>query len=66
MNKIVFKGEKAEKYKEQITEFLTVRENTSFVDNNLKQDINLIKMYYSHRGFYFAKVQTEIEQLNNN
>ena len=63
---IVFKGEKAKKYKERITELLTIRENTSFVDNYLKQDINIIKAFYSHNGFYFAKVQTEIENLKKN
>ena len=63
---IVFKGEKAKKYKERITELLTIRENTSFVDNYLKQDINIIKAFYSHNGYYFAKVQTEIENLKKN
>ena len=63
---IVFKGEKTKKYKERITELLTIRENTSFVDNHLKQDINIIKAFYRHNGFYFAKVQTEIENLKKN
>ena len=66
VNAIVFKGEKAKKYKERITELLTIRENTSFVDNYLKQDINIIKAFYSHNGYYFAKVQTEIENLKKN
>ena len=65
MNAIVFKGEKAKKYKERITELLTIRENTSFVDNYLKQDINIIKAFYSHNGYYFAKVKLDKVENSN-
>jgi outer membrane protein insertion porin family len=40
---IVFDGEKAVKYKEAITELLSLRENASFVKTNIKNDITLIK-----------------------
>ena len=57
INSIVFNGEKAEKYKEKISELLTLREKSSFKDDNIKSDINLIKDFYRSIGFYFVKIQ---------
>ena len=46
VNSIIFKGEKAEKYKEKISEFLLVREKSSYVSTNIKHDVNQIKSIY--------------------
>ena len=43
INSITFEGEKAKKFKDRIRELLLLRENGSFVENNIKHDINLIK-----------------------
>ena len=48
INSIVFKGEKATKYKEAVKALLTLREKTSFINNYIKSDINKIK------GFSFV------------
>ena len=45
VNSIIFKGEKAKKYIEKISELLLVREKTSFVRGNIKHDVNQIKSY---------------------
>jgi len=66
INSIIFKGEKADKYKEQITELLTLREKSSFVTNNVKSDVNQIKSFYRMLGFYFVKIDAEIEKLIKN
>ncbi len=66
VNSIIFKGEKAKKFREKITEFLTVREKTSFISNNIKHDINQIKTFYRTLGFYFVKIDAEIEKLKKN
>ena len=63
---IIYDGEKAKKYMEKITELLTVRENGPFVENNMKKDINLIKEFYRSLGFYFVKIDAEIERLEKN
>ena len=54
INKITFKGERAEKYKEVITELLTLREKNSFVSNYIKSDVNIMKEFYKSLGFYFV------------
>jgi len=66
INSISFKGEKANKYKEKIRELLLLRENGSFVESNIKHDINLIKEFYRSLGFYFVKIDAEIAKLQQN
>jgi len=63
---IVFDGEKAKKYMERITDLLSLRENSPFVENNIKKDINLIKEFYRTLGFYFVKIDAEIARLEKN
>ena len=63
---IVFKGEKAKKFKEKISEILVVKEKTSFISNNIKEDVNRIKNFYRSLGYYFVKIDADIEKLENN
>ena len=63
VNSIIFKGIKLEKYKESIKELLLVRENTSYMSNLVKRDINLIKSFYRQLGFYFINIDVEVEKL---
>ena len=56
VNSIAFDGEEASKYIDALTELLTLREKTSFVKNYIKSDINVIKEFYRHLGFYFATI----------
>ena len=63
---IIFKGEKAVKYKETIKELLTLRENTSFLESFVKSDINIVKEVYRSLGFYFVKIDLDLEKLDKN
>ena len=49
-----------------MNEFLLVREKTSYVSSNIKNDVNLIKSFYRSLGFYFVKIDAEIQQLEKN
>ena len=42
------------------------REKTSFVGGNIKHDVNQIKSFYRMLGFYFVKIEAEIEKLEKN
>ena len=66
INSLVFDGEKAKKYIEKITEFLALRENASYVSSNIKNDINQIKAFYKVLGYYFVKIDAEVEELKKN
>ena len=63
---IALDGEKAKKYEEKIRELLSLRENSPYIENNVKSDINLIKDFYRQLGFYFVKIDADIESLKNN
>ncbi|RZO48344.1 MAG: outer membrane protein assembly factor BamA [Candidatus Pelagibacterales bacterium] len=63
---ITFNGEKTKKNVERMKEFLLVKEKTSFVKNNIKTDINQIKSFYRELGYYFVKIDAEIEKLEKN
>ena len=66
VNSVIFEGEKAKKHIEAIKEYITLRENTSFIENYIKSDINLIKEFYRQLGFYFVKIDADIEKLKRN
>ena len=66
INSIIFDGEKAKKYKEKIRELLILREKSSYTANSIKHDINQIKVFYRTLGFYFVKIDAEIEKLEKN
>jgi len=66
INTIEFSGEKAKKYKEKIKELINNREKSSFVESNIKNDINFMKGFYRSLGYYFVKIETEIQTLDKN
>jgi len=66
VDSIIFKGLKTKKYMEKINELLLIREKTSFVSNNIKRDVNMIKAFYRALGYYFVKIDAEIEKLEKN
>ena len=63
---VVFVGEKAKKFQEKILELLSLRENTAFIEGNVKKDINLIKEFYRSLGYYFVNIEAEIQKLEKN
>ena len=66
INSIILDGETAKKYKEALLMLLSLREKTSFVENNVKSDINIIKEFYRQLGFYFIKIDLDVEELSKN
>jgi len=66
INSIVFNGEKASKYKDAISEALTLKEKSSFISGYVKSDANLIKQFYKQLGYYFVEIDVEKEVLKNN
>ncbi len=66
VDSIIFKGEKAEKYKKKILELIHIRENSSFVPNYIDRDVNQIKSFYKALGYYFVDIDVEIEKSKKN
>ena len=63
---IIFNGEKATKFKDKIRELSSLREKGSFIESKIKNDISLIKEFYKSLGFYFVKIDADIEKLEKN
>ena len=66
INTIVFKGEKAKKFKENLSKLIRLQEKGSFLQNYIKSDINIIKEFYRNLGFYFVTIEAEVEKLDRN
>jgi len=65
IDEIVFEGA-IEKHIEPMREILILRDKSSFTENSIKHDINQIKSFYRVLGFYFVKIDTEVEKLEKN
>ena len=66
VNRISFKGEKSNKSLDRLRELLSLSEKSSYIKSYVKSDINLIKEYYRQQGFYFVKIDLQVEQLESN
>jgi outer membrane protein insertion porin family len=66
INLVTFNGEKTKKYKEALTEILSLSEKTSFIKSFVKSDVNIIKEFYRNLGFYFIEIDLQIEKLDKN
>ena len=66
INSISFQGEKRKDIRKTILEKLELKEKGSFIENNLAQDIEIIKKLYSSIGYNFSTVEAKIERFDNN
>ena len=66
IEKITIDGIKAKKFEEQIRQSFKFKPRTSFNKVLLIEEENLIKSILKSNGYYFTKVDTYIENLDNN
>ncbi len=64
INEIILIGEQNTRVQNQIKKIISSKEKNSFIKNNLNNDINLIKKFYSTLGYKFAKVETKIRNID--
>ena len=65
INQLVLVGEKANKIKDQIKKIIKLKEKSSFIQNNLRDDINTIKTLYSSIGYNFAEVNAKVKKIDS-
>jgi len=65
INQLVLVGEASNKYKKEIKRIIKQKEKGSFIENNLKEDINTIKKLYASVGYNFAEVEPQIRKIDN-
>ena len=64
INQLVLLGEKASRIKEQIKKVINSKEKGSFIQTNLRDDINTIKTLYSSIGYNFAEVNAKVKEID--
>ena len=52
INSIVIQGEPAKKYTEAILEILSLKEKSSYIKSDVKNDVEIIRNFYKSLGFY--------------
>ena len=65
IDKIVYTGIKSDSMKEDLSKILKLKSRSSFNEYDLSFDKNNILEYLKNRGYYFAEVETYVEQLDN-
>tara|TARA_Y100001958_G_C21232715_1_gene558631 strand:+ start:98 stop:2344 length:2247 start_codon:yes stop_codon:yes gene_type:complete len=65
INQIIIRGEPSKKYSEEIKKNLRLKEKSSFIKTYLANDVEIIKKLYSSVGYNFVKVETKINQIDN-
>ena len=63
INTIIIDGEKAKKYKEAILEIISLKEKSSYVESDIKSDIEMVKSFYKSLGFYAAEVEARSQPI---
>ncbi len=64
INQLVILGEQANKIKKQIKDQISSKENNSFIENNINNDITKIKQLYSSIGYNYAKIDVKIKNID--
>ena len=63
INTIIIDGEKAKKYKKAILDIISLKEKSSFVESDIKNDIEIVKSFYKSLGFYAAEVEARSQPI---
>ena len=63
---IIINGVKAKKFREAITKAIKLKEKSPYLEYFAESDINLIKDVLIRQGFYFAEINSYLENNKNN
>ncbi len=63
INTIIIDGEKTKKYKKAILDIISLKEKSSFVESDIKKDIEIVKSFYKSLGFFAAEVEARSQSI---
>ena len=61
INSILIEGEPTKKYKEVMLDLLTLKEKSSYIKSDIKNDVQTIKSFYKSLGYYSPKVEARVQ-----
>ena len=68
INSITLQGEPTKKFTKALLNFMTLKEKSSYIKNDVKKDVEIIKEFYNQLGYYSSKVEartTKAKDGNN-
>ena len=63
INSILVEGEPTSKYVKAILELLSLKEKSSYIKGEVKQDLETVKNFYKSLGYYSPKVEARIQEV---
>ena len=66
INNIDIQGEPSKRIKKKVLENLSLQPKESFIENNVSQDVNLMKKIYATLGYNFVNIESKIENFDSN
>ena len=64
INQLIIAGEKSNSFKDQIKKLIKLKENESFIESFLNDDINTLKSLYSSLGYNFPKIEPKVRKID--
>ena len=63
INSITLQGEATKKYTKALLNFMTLKEKSSYIKNDVKNDVEIIKGFYSQQGYYSSNVEARTKEV---
>ena len=63
INTIIIDGEKAKKFKKVILDIISLKEKSSYVESDIKNDIEIVRSFYKSLGYYAAEVEARSQTI---
>ncbi len=63
INSITLQGEETKKFTKALKNFMTLKEKSSYIKNDVKNDIEIIKGFYSQQGYYSSNVEARTKEV---
>ena len=63
INTIIIDGEKAKKFKKVILEIISLKEKSSYVESDIRNDIQMIRSFYKSLGYYAVEVEARSQPI---
>ena len=65
INQLILIGEKSKRIRDEIKKIISLKENNSFIQNNLNNDLNIIRNFYASIGYNFADIKVKRKEIDN-
>lgn len=65
INQLILIGEKSKRIRDEIKKIISLKENNSFIQNNLNNDLNIIRNFYASIGYNSADIKVKRKEIDN-